>query len=136
MFLFFPALMFLALFTAFLAILSLTLLAFKLHHTGNVYSLAWLPLFTVFIFLLWFALMALVFDFPLQLWAQHGEYVMKIILTGVGIGLLILLSTKMWTLEKLNQFIRQSVSVILLAAVWLVISVIYFFTMAMSMELS
>ena len=136
MFLFFPVLMFIALFTAFLAILSLTLLAFKLYHTANIYFLALLPFFTISIILLWFILMALVFGFPLQSWTQQGEYVIKVILTEAGIGLLILLSIKLWVWEKLNQFIRQSISVILLTAGWLVTSVIYFYTIAMSMELS
>ncbi len=133
---FFLPMMFIALAASFFEVLGLILLAFKLEYKRKVYSFLLSPILTVGILLLWFSVMSLGFSFPFHLWTLHSDLVVKVLLAGIVIGLLATLSAKLWMMDKFNQFIRQSVSVIIYLAGWLSLSVIHLYTMAMAMELS
>lgn len=128
MFMFLLLLMLMSLSVSFFEVLDLILFAFKLKNKRNLFTFILIPLLTISVILVWLFLMSITFSFPLTRWSLESDLVIRLSFTGAVIGFFFVLSTKLWMLEALNQFIRQFISVMTFTACWLVIA-IFFFTL-------
>lgn len=133
---FFLIMMFIALIVSAVEMVGLIMLGFLLEYHRKVYSLVVLAFLTTGSLFLWLYAMSLGFDFPWSQWRSHSEFAGRVFVAGVVVGSLISISTKLWNLSTLNQFLRQSISAIFLTASWIIISVTHLFTIAFAMRLS